>query len=80
MQGIGPGSYILWLAKCLFEIAFFEADASLNWMPWQLKLVSQLHSKKKKKKKNQTLGLTLQAWSGVLRKDIDQLFLDLNLS
>ena len=26
------------------------------------------------------LGLTLQAWSGVLRKDIDQLFLDLNLS
>ena len=51
MQGAGPGSYILWLAKCLFEIAFFEVDALLNRMPWQLKLVSQLHSKKKKKKK-----------------------------
>ena len=78
MQGAGPGSYILWLAKCLFEIAFFEVDALLNRMPWQLKLVSQLHSKKRKK--SQMLGLTLQAWSGVLRKDIDQLFLDLNLS
>ena len=82
MQGAGPGSYILWLAKCLFEIDFFEVNASLKGVPWQPKLVRQLHSKKKKekKKKSQMLGLILQAWSGVLRKDIYQLFLDLNLS
>ena len=26
MQGGGPGSLVLWLAMCLFEIAFFEVD------------------------------------------------------
>jgi len=77
MQGAGPGSYILWLAKCLFEIAYFEVDASLNGMPWQLKLVSQLHSKKKKKKKPNVRAYTTSLewcsekryWSTLLRHE-----------
>lgn len=51
MQGAGPGSYILWLAKCLFEIDLFEVNAFLKGVAWQSKLVRQLHSKKKKEKK-----------------------------
>ena len=53
MQGAGPGFLVLCLAKCLLEIAIFEVDASLKWMPWQSKLVRHLHSKKKKKKQKQ---------------------------
>lgn len=29
---------VMWLARCLFERAIFEVDASLKWTPWQSKL------------------------------------------
>lgn len=46
-----------WLAMCLSEIASFEVDASLKWMPQQAKLKSGTCITKKK---SQLSELTLQ--------------------
>ena len=61
---------LLW-SECLFERGALATKACQ---------AAAFKKEKGKKKKSQMLGLILQAWSGVLRKDIYQLFLDLNLS
>jgi len=38
----------MWLAFRLFEIAIFEVDASLKWLPWQSKLQSGTYIKIRK--------------------------------
>ena len=45
---------VVWLTMCLFEIAVIEVDASLKWIPLQLKLMSGTCIMKRKQTKNAT--------------------------